>query len=82
MPRQPTEFKTPIAKWCKRNKVTITQLAEDTGLAYRTAHLSFHGYRVNYKSAERIVKYVKDKAVTIASLCNGKPRSEYQPLTG
>ncbi len=86
MPREPTQFTTKLAKWCKLHSVTITQLSDDTGLAYRTCHLAFHGYRVEFDSAELISDYTKGKdkkpRVSISELCKGKPRSEYQLLTG
>lgn len=81
MPREPTQYTTKLAKWCKLHGVTITQLSDDTGLAYRTCHLAFHGYRVEYDTAEIISKYTKGK-VPIDGLCKAKPRSEYKPLTG
>ena len=83
MPRKPTEHTTELARWCQaaEPEISITQLQTDTGLAYRTCHLAFHGYKVSYDTAVILNAYTAGK-VSIQSLCDRPSRSKYVHLSG
>ena len=71
------ESETPLGQWLRVNLRTITQLAETTNLAYRTAWLAVHGYKISYDSAKKIVSYIgiEHTEITIKSLCDAPSRS-------
>jgi len=64
----------PLGNWLRSNSITITQLAEDAGIAYRTAWLAAHGYRISFPLATKIFNYT-GKSVTVEALCSGVPRN-------
>lgn len=71
---------TILGKWLRNRKITITQLAEDLGIAYRTAWLAVHGYKISFDNAEKICRYVGNvKGITVKSLCSAPPRANLVP---
>lgn len=75
MPREPKAYTTDLAKYCRRNSISITQLGKSAGIAYKTSWCAFHGYRVSFDIAEKIHVYTKG-IVSIESLCSGPPRPD------
>lgn len=72
--------RTPLGKWLRLKEITITQLAEDLDLAYRTAWLAVHGYKISYDNAEKICNYVGNtRGITVKSLCSAPPRADFVP---
>lgn len=67
-----TQRKSKLAKWLGKNDVTLTQLSEDTGLAYRTCSRAAHGFRVTYETAVILSRYTKGE-IEVSSLCSARP---------
>jgi hypothetical protein len=79
MPRQMAKYSSKFGKWCnKENRrigLTLVQVSEDTGLAYRTVWMAANGWKVSYDTARCLHAYT-GKVVSVQSLCSAPSRTE------
>lgn len=73
MARPMKKSNTLLARWLRKHKVTIKDIAEDIDVCYRTAWIATHAIRrVDYGTAIKINQYTKG-AVSVKSLCEVRP---------